>query len=406
MRRLSLYSYVLQFAVLTLLTACGNDGYTPAAQQTSKRGELVSAAVKTSHTAQSLQTLVNSYPGLNTYGALMLRDVTTYKLVYWTVDTTGELIKVSGLLAIPADSDSSITKVVSYHHGTIFHTAYAPSNSTSLDNLSAMLASMNFIVALPDYIGYGESVDALHPYMHADSLAKTSVDMLRAAKEFMTGTHVAFSNQLLLGGYSEGGYAALATHKMIQQYHTDEFDILATTAGAGAYDMLETANELLAKTTLPSAAYVAFVFKAYDEIYQFNRISEIFNPLYVETINNDFYGMVDDSIINTKLSNDTATLFNADFISRFRAGNETTINARLTENNIYDWKPQQPVRLYHGQDDITVPYANTLTAQTTMVSNGATHVEITNCVPLSAPANHNNCYLPYLANMTGYFIAQ
>lgn len=396
---------ILLVTLFALLAACGSGGYAPPVTETGSRGELVSATASFSYTSNALQGYANTN-GLAALSADMRSGVNTYKLIYWTVDTAGTPIKVSGLLAIPSTSDASTTRLVAYHHGTIFHTEDAPTNSDWLHGLSAMLASTDFIVTLPDYIGYGESVAALHPYMHADSLAKTSIDMLRAAKSFMASNGIAFHNQLLLGGYSEGGYAAVATHKTIQEHYTDEFTIVATAAGAGAYDMRTTANALLNSPELAYAAYVAFVFKAYDDIYNFNRISEIFNTDYVDTINNDFYGSVYGSVIEAKLSKDTATLFKPDFLGDFRDGIEEAINSRLSENNIYDWTPLAPVRLYHGQLDTTVPYANSVTALNAMTSSGEAVVNISNCIPQTDPANHNNCYIPYLVNMTQFFLAR
>lgn len=79
-----------------------------------------------------------------------------------------------------------------------------------------------------------------------------------------------FNNQLFLAGYSEGGYATLATQKTIEENYQNELTVTASAFGAGAYDMLGTAKELLdsnnpAALTYP--AYVAFVLKAYDTIY-------------------------------------------------------------------------------------------------------------------------------------------
>lgn len=242
--------------------------------------------------------------------------------------------------------------------------------------------------------------------MHAESLANSSIDLLRAAQFFMSEIDLGYSNQLLLGGYSEGGYAALATHKVIQASHSSEFDVVASYAGAGAYDLLGTAKTLLNKDTLPYSPYVAFMFKAYDEIYGFGRISEIFNTAYIDTVDNYFYGNYHESVIYTKLTDDTATLFHASFLTDFRSTGETEIKTRLTENNIYDWLPLAPVRLFHGTADITVPYANAEKALEFMAPIGTEDVAIVECVPIAGAANHNNCYLPYLEAMTQYFLEQ
>ena len=106
------------------------------------------------------------------------------------------------------------------------------------------------------------------------------------------------------------------------------------------------------------------------------------------------------------MTNVTADLFTATFLSNYFSSGETEIKTRLQENNVYDWAPQAPVRLFHGQDDITVPYANATTAQTTMSSKGASDVMVIDCTtaPSTLPTTHTNCALPYLNYMLGYFL--
>jgi hypothetical protein len=49
--------------------------------------------------------------------------------------------------------------------------------------LAATFASAGYLVAAPDGIGYGATKGREHPYMHAASLAPTSLDLIRAARE-------------------------------------------------------------------------------------------------------------------------------------------------------------------------------------------------------------------------------
>jgi len=84
---------------------------------------------------------------------------------------------------------------------------------------------------------------------------------------------------------------------------------------------------------------------------------------------------------------------------------EIEIKNRLTENNVYDWTPQSPIRFYHGQDDPIVPYTNSVTAQSVMTANsaGASDVLVVDCPAI--PADHAYCYYPYLDYMAGYFLS-
>jgi pimeloyl-ACP methyl ester carboxylesterase len=394
--------YGALWTCLVILAACGGGGDTPPASTNPQRGEVVSVTPTVTYDVTTLQNLTSStlFSG---YVSSMAYPVQVYKVVYWTTDHTGALLQASGLLAIPQNSAGSTTALLSFDNGTVFNNNEAPSNSVYLTNLAAMIASTDFIVTMPDYIGYGESVAELHPYLHAESLANTTIDLLRAAKHYLADNSIGLNGQLFLAGYSEGGYACVATHKALQQQFASEFTVTADFAGAGPYDLRGTADTLLAGTTLPYAPYEAFFFKAYDEIYGWHRISDIFQAAYVDPVNNDFYGNYTGPQIDSALTNVTADLFTATFLSNYYAlSGETEIKTRLQENNVYDWAPQAPIRLFHGMDDITVPYANATIAKLSMTSNGASDVQVVNCT--ATPANHANCSLPYLNDMLGYFL--
>ena len=72
---------------------------------------------------------------------------------------------------------------------------------------------------MPDYIGMGES-PGLHPYCHGASEA-TTIDMIRAVREAesldMIPGMTADNGEMFVTGYSQGGHAAMATHKYVEE---------------------------------------------------------------------------------------------------------------------------------------------------------------------------------------------
>lgn len=411
MRRSIKYIKYLLFILFTLLAACGEGGYsTPEPQGCkpieSSRGNLVSASSTTTYTLADVQNIsVNVFTGLfSDHLDQMKTGVSAHKIIYRTVNPAGNSITASGILLLPETSSAETTAIVSYQHGTIFGDSRAPTNGLFHKYLGAVIASMDHIVVIPDYIGYGESVTELHPYMHAESLADSTIDLIKAVKTHLASEGIATSGQLFLGGFSEGAYAAVATHKMIQECYTVELSVTATSAGAGSYDLATTSRTLLDLDTLPSGAYVAFVYKAYDTIYSFNRISEVFNEPYATLVNTHFDGAHDDPIVDAAITKVTSSLFKEPFLSNFRGNGETAIKQRLAENNVYDWKPTSPIRFFHGQDDIISPYANSVTAVDTMQAYGATGIELTKCS--ASPPTHLTCRYPYFEDMLGYFLSK
>ena len=392
---------ILLLILSVTLLSCGGGSSTP--QNPGQGGTLKSVTSQTTYDQTGLSNLANAQIIFPTNQVNITYGVNTYKIEYETFDSAGNSVIASGLLAVPQKMGGSTTALLSYQHGTITHNSEAPSNNAFYNELAALLASMDYIVVMPDYIGYGTSVAELHTYMHAESLATATIDLLRAARVWLANNNIGINNQLFLAGYSEGGYATIATHKILQKQLASEFTVTASAPGSGAYDISETANTFLNAASLPYAPHVAFVFKAYDEIYGFNRINEIFQATYVDPVNNYFYGNNTTAEVSAAFTNITADLFTATFLNNFRGTGGTEIKNRLIENNVYDWAPQAAVRLFHGQDDTLVPYANSTTAQSTMNNNGASDVLVIDCSEV--PANHATCYYPYLDYMARYFSA-
>ena len=394
----------IQYSLLCasiFLSACGGGNSNPAPAPnpgpTSNRGDLITV---TNLGAISIQTIDLAF---DTYGAPTFTAAyaaINYKIVYKTVDTAGNLVNASGLLSIPQKDAAIPSAVLLYQHGTIFNEQEAPTNSTYRQTLSAMLASQDYIVAMPDYLGYGEATNLLHPYLHASSLASASIDMLRASKAFLVQQSISLSSKLFVTGYSEGGYAAMAVHREIQTTHASEFVVTAAVPASGPYDLTATADYYLTSITSPYAPNIAFAVKAYDTVYGWGRMHDFFQtaPIdYANIVDNYFYGNYTGLQIDSALPDMTADLFHPNFISSFLGAGESVVKAKLAENNVYNWQPVAPVRLFHGDADPIVPDTNAYTALAAM-SAMSNDVAIESC-----GGDHNSCFVPYLIYMMSWF---
>jgi acetyl esterase/lipase len=377
--------------MITVLSACGGGsggGFGPGGQKS--RGELVSVTTVSGRSKSEISLL-------SKYG------VDAYKLVYASVDAEGNPVELSGLLAVPRKPAEDKSPIFSFQHGTTFLNVDVPSLNDSTSDASILFASFGYIMVLPDYLGYGESVTKLHPYLHAETLASASLDMLRASQEHLQSLGVQTNGQLFLGGYSEGGYATLALQKDIQENHGGEFTITASAPGAGPYDLTSTMQFFMDKDIIEDIQYPSFVIKAYDHTYGLNEISNIYRPQYVDAINSAFFGNQSGGSIKRMLTTVTANLFTASFLQDVRGTQGHVLKDKLAENNLYDWTPTAPTRFFHGQDDELVPYANTVTAVNTMTANGATNISLKNCRVFGMATTHGNCALPYLEDTIDFF---
>ena len=118
---------------------------------------------------------------------LIRHDVEVYRVTYTTRDTDGSEILASGAILVPKLAGS--LRVMCYGRGTIIPVHWenrAPSyydlgnNQSIYENyepsfLMATFAAAGYVVVVPDGIGYGTTKDREHPYMHAASLAGTSL---------------------------------------------------------------------------------------------------------------------------------------------------------------------------------------------------------------------------------------
>ncbi len=369
-------------ASLLFLNACGG-GSSRETASVGERGGLISSKLVSSKRTPLLPYKVDAY-----------------KIIYGTVDANNTPIRASGLLTIPQKSSGSKSPLLSYQHGTIFLNNQAPSISAISINGIMTLSATGFIVSAPDYIGYGESSAKMHPYIHADSLANASIDMLRASKKFLRQHNININPQLFLTGYSEGGYATLALQKKLQESHGNEFTVTASAAAAGPFDLSETAKILANRTTNTKPAFMSFVLKAYDDTYKLNKVTEMYQTQFVNTINTHFDGKHSSSSINASLSHTTSDLFNAPFLNTLQGAGPHAIKDKFALNDIYDWKPTAPTRFYHSKNDGIVPYSNSQKAVDTMRANGATEISFDDC-PLNT---HTDCAVPYVLNTLNFFL--
>lgn len=370
------------FPILLFLVSCGG---------ASKSTDTQSEARGSLHSSSLLATKSASF--------LIPYAVDAYKIIYTTIDANGNIILASGLLSIPKKGTNEKSPFLSYQHGTIFLDKQAPSNSSTQARSIMTLAGTGYIVSAPDFIGYGKSADRIHPYLHAETLASASIDMIRASYEFLKNNNIKSNQQLFITGYSEGGYASLAVQKSIEEKYADEFSITAVAAGAGPFDLTETAKIIASKITNDEPAYVSYLLKSYDTIYNLNKIEEMYQPQYVEAVNTLFDGQHSQSTINNNLTEQTDELLNPSFLDSLIKSDGHIINRKIAQNNLFDWRPSSPIRFYHSPNDETVPYSNAQKALTTMRANGATDISLGDC----SLNTHVQCAITYVFDTLRFF---
>ncbi|SNC77296.1 Secretory lipase [Hymenobacter gelipurpurascens] len=320
----------------------------------------------------SQATLAGRVGDVPLVGALARLPIKVYKLTYTTQNTDGQRITASGAVLVPVSTQA--LPVISYQHGTIRPDdedrapSYYSANS-ELWSAVSVLASTGYVVSAPDYIGYGASKALPHPYEHAASLASASADMLRATREFCKQQNVKLNEKNFLLGYSEGGYATLALHKLLEEKYATELPVAASAPGAGAYHKSAFAKYIIGSDQpLSFLSTYVWVLDTYNRVYKLNQpTTAYYQEPYATQLQANPFGSVPSL---------PSQLFTSAFRQRVQADADAALLAALRDNDIFDWKPKAPLALFHGTADDYVPYFNSQDAYTAMRARGATQVQL------------------------------
>ncbi len=384
----------LFFAAL-LFVSCSKNSNSPVEPIIESRGQVVSVSSLGTYSAQTLQQFATAALGSTQFNFTLQYDVESYKIDYRTIDPQGNLVVASGALYIPKGRNN--ISIMSLHHGTVTSRTEVASANPLNTGEGLIAAALGYLSLEPDYLGLGDS-NILHPYHLEKPSANAVIDFIRAGRSFASTKSITLNGQVFLAGYSEGGYITLAAHKEIEQNYSNEIKVTASSPMAGAYDLNLTANTILQQSTYNQPSYLAFFFEAYNSIYGWNRINDVFNSPYAERISALYDGTKTTDQINAQLTVNVNQLFKQSFLSSFLSGKETTITASFTENSLLNWKPLAPIRFYHGNADEYVPYQNSVNVRDYFNAQGS-NVEL---VTISG-GTHESAGIPSILDAIAWF---
>jgi acetyl esterase/lipase len=334
--------------------------------------------------------------------------ITTYTLKYHTIDALAADTSANTAIMVPSGSDAACQgnrPVLLYAHGTAVKksTDMADLSSTEPRLVAAMFAAQGYIVVAPNYAGYAGSTLGYHPYLDAAQQAGDMIDALRAARGAFGGINAAASSRLMVTGYSQGGYVAMATQRAMQTQYASEFNVTAAAPLSGPYALLQFGDAIFnGAPTVGSSGFLPMLINAGQRagaaIYA--STSDIYEAKYATGIDTLLPGTqsLGDLVDAGKLPNDVlfdtaslpqtagyASFFGADhliktsyrdtYLADLKA-NPCNANAAaplnctpaqplrkwLLKNDLRTYTPVVPTFLCGGSADPLVPYANTTAA--------------------------------------------
>jgi pimeloyl-ACP methyl ester carboxylesterase len=338
-------------------------------------------------------------------------DVETYKVVYNTVDGLGEPTIASGAFCIPISEDCSNFPMAVYEHGTSLRKVDVPSNDVQETYIGKIFAAGGFNVVLPDYIGMGDS-PGLHPYCHGATEATATIDMIRAVREAeslgMIPGMTTDNGELFLTGYSQGGHAAMATHKYIEENDMlTEFNVLASAPCSGPYEITGAMADTILAASYSKPGYIVYMLAGYQSIYGnlYNDYSDILRSPYDEIVvpyfngNNTSLGM---NSLNDQLPQIIQELVVDSVLENFlnsQADFSHPLWQAMADNDNHDWNPIRPIRMYYCTGDEQVSFQNAIAAGAAFEANGIENAEAV----YMGDGNHNECILPSLTDVYYWF---
>jgi predicted esterase len=439
----SLYPLGLTLGLGILLAACSGGTTTggtpvgvanPAPLPAPIRGSLVgqAASVSVSVAGNGLSTLsptvLAGFLESAQQGTLAVAgepqcSVSVYRVRYNTIGGAGEATDASAAIFVPSGSAASCSNsrpVLLYAHGTSLQKSYDMAdiaNNTEARLAAAVFAAQGFIVVAPNYAGYGGSSLGYHPYLDRIQESADMIDALRAARSSFGAIGARDSGKLVVTGYSQGGYVALATQRAMQDLGNAEFTLSAAAGMSGPYAIARFGDDLFGGAPRDGATVIVPTIinaaqHASAAIYR--TPADVYEAQYAGTIVDLVPGTLGSSELVSQGRLPASALFAASSMpqtpgytqyfgannlirSDYRAAYLSDMAAHpceqsaaaplncapahplrkwLLRNDLRSYLPAAPTLLCGGHDDPTVPYFNTTAAAAYFRTRGAAVTEL------------------------------
>lgn len=355
---------------------------------------LANAAEKGATKAQSISELIKLVRAVWNEGFLLYTRtlvVNSYKITYKQSAMPGAP-ELTGLLMLPWQLIGEPRGILLFTHPTEVERRFSPSRTepfidgTMTKLFGYLFATLGYAVVMPDYPGMGDNYET-HPYC-LTTLGDTSAAMVKAVKsnkKFGLG-----SLNVSIMGFSEGGYAALASAYYMRNYPAD-YKVEKVASLSGPYDLATSMKNLMitADTEYPAPYFLPYVINGYHAAYpaisylDFStavvatsavKDDRAFNVRLLEMLNGNYSGSQISTLIYTvtPASKDNKyygpiSITTLDFQKHLINEPTSELNKALANNTLArgDWYPDPSVKFFfaHYEGDDCVPYGNTLAVQ-------------------------------------------
>lgn len=356
-----------KFYFLSLLTAY-------CLMQTVSAQQIISIDLIRSFSTQQIDSTFSAN-GIPSLVVPITYPVDVYKVTYNTPSYDGVTPTfATGALLVPQGAPCKMP-LISYQHGTTTHRHGVSTYLSGEIVIGLAEATDGYTVAMPDYLGLGDG-PGVHPYIHAASEATASLDMLRATREAQDSLGFELNGQLFLVGYSQGGHATMALHRLIETDFSDEFTVTASAPMSGPYDVSGVQAAVIVNDSVYSQpGYLPYILNSYRTVYNIAADwSDVLLSPYDQTLPpllDGYHGMGE---LNAAMPSIPNQILIPAVLDSFINDTNHYFRVALRDNDVYDWTPTSPMRLYYCEADDEVYYLNAIVAYDKFIENGSTSV--------------------------------
>jgi len=385
-----LYFGICLIGFLWFAQSCSLDTPVGTEPDFSWRGEILSAQELHTYSIEQTDSVLNSFdPDLLTYPNNY--PISIYRIVYKTVDWNNKETYASGAVVIPTGVTAGSPFCV-YTHGTVVERYDVPGYESDEIVLGILYAADGFVSVLPDYLGLGDS-PGRHPYCHAATEATATIDLMRAAKYLCDSLVVALNGQTFIFGYSQGGHAAMATTKAIQESYSNEFTVTASAPMSGPYDLSGVQTDLvLSDDPYGAPFYLPYLMFGYNEVYDmYPDPADYLLPPYDTLLPPLFDGTHSGWEIDNVMPAVPKEIIRPEVLTDFITNPENPFRLALQDNDLTGWVPEMPLIMYYCSGDELVTYENSIVAHEIFQASGSVSTALYQPSP---SASHGECAEP------------
>lgn len=294
--------------------------------------------------------------------------VVEHILYYSSTDQRGDTLTLSGKISVPEQPKG----IILLPHYTISANDEVPSNTTSPE---AKYLRDEYVLVMPDYIGYGITRERVHPYLRGDVTARNCVDMLFASWPVLDSLQVTLpKDSIYIVGFSQGGASALWTLKLIEEQYSDRICVKQCFAGSGPYDVAATYDVAVAQNMVWLPIVIPMLIMGTSEAYDLGlKREDFFTP--------ELDKRYDDYVLS-KERTITYTFFRMPshkvdyWLTAYGADKRNPETRRMYEGLLQsslvhypldtcaigqeeicpEWRPKAPVYVFHSYDDRIVTF--------------------------------------------------